>query len=43
MLDFPSAPVDGQTYFGSNYVLYRWVADPGVWVCASWPWPLPSR
>jgi len=32
MIDFPAAPVDGQTYVASNGVSYRWHASPGVWI-----------
>ena len=32
VLDFPSAPVNGQLFTGTNNVVYQWQAVPGIWI-----------
>lgn len=35
MIDFPSAPTDGQLFWASNNVAYQWDAAKGLWLVAA--------
>lgn len=32
MIDFPANPVDGQEYTATNGAVYKWQANPGIWL-----------